>query len=173
MLQRRTKALGHQVWKSDCFAASNSSFGSILALWPWGTHFTGWASISSPAKPSSWKFIKNSSYIFLYCTYLNLCSLLNSWKYLAAFWKYLHNIYVLYIKTPILWPPDVKSWLIGTDADAGKDWRREEKGRTADEMVGWHRWLNGHEIEQIPEDGEWQGSLAFFSPWGCKELDMT
>ena len=44
-------------------------------------------------------------------------------------------------ETPILWPPDVKSWLIGKDPDAGKDWRREEKGMTEDEMVGWHHRL--------------------------------
>ena len=49
--------------------------------------------------------------------------------------------------TPILWPPNVKSWLIGKDPDAGKDWGQEEKGTTEDEMVGWHHWLNGHEFE--------------------------
>ena len=50
-------------------------------------------------------------------------------------------------ETPILWPPDGKSWLIGKDPDAGKDWRQEEKGTTVDEMVGWHHQLNGHEFE--------------------------
>ena len=50
-------------------------------------------------------------------------------------------------ETPMLWPPDVKNWLIGKDLDAGKDWRWEEKGMTEDEMVGWHHWLNGHESE--------------------------
>ena len=50
-------------------------------------------------------------------------------------------------ETPILWPPDVKNWLIWKDPDAGKDWRQEEKGKTEDKMVGWHRWLNGHEFE--------------------------
>ena len=50
-------------------------------------------------------------------------------------------------EAPILWPSDVKSQIIGKDPDAGKDWRREEKGRTADEMVGWHHQLNGHEFE--------------------------
>ena len=49
--------------------------------------------------------------------------------------------------TPILWPPDVKSWLIWKDPDAGKDWRQEKKGTTEDEMVGWHHRLNGHEFE--------------------------
>ena len=50
-------------------------------------------------------------------------------------------------ETPILWPPDVKKWLIWKDPDAGKDWRQEEKGMTEDEMVGWHHQLNGHESE--------------------------
>ena len=50
-------------------------------------------------------------------------------------------------ETPILWPPDVKNWLIGKDPDAGKDWRQEEKGTVEDEMVGWHHQLNGHELE--------------------------
>ena len=46
-----------------------------------------------------------------------------------------------------LWPPDAKSWLIGKDPDAGRDWGQEEKGMTEDEMAGWHHWLNGHEFE--------------------------
>ena len=50
-------------------------------------------------------------------------------------------------ETPILWPPDVKNWLIGKDPDAGKDWRWEEKGTIEDEMVGWHHWRNGHDFE--------------------------
>ena len=50
-------------------------------------------------------------------------------------------------ETPILWPPDVKNWLIGKDPDAWKDWGQEEKGMTKDEMVGWHHWLNGHEFD--------------------------
>ena len=50
-------------------------------------------------------------------------------------------------ETPILWPPHVKSWLIGKDPDAGKDWEQEEKGTTEDEMAGWYQRLNGHEFE--------------------------
>ena len=50
-------------------------------------------------------------------------------------------------ETPILWPPYVKSWLIGKDLDAGRDWG-QEKGTTEDEMAGWHHWLDGHEFEQ-------------------------
>ena len=51
-------------------------------------------------------------------------------------------------ETPILWPPDVKNWLIGKYPDAGKDWRQEEKGMTEDKIVGWHHWLDGHKFEQ-------------------------
>ena len=65
---------------------------------------------------------------------------------------------------PILWPPDMKSWLIIEDPDAGM---------AEDEMVAWHHRLNGHKFEQAPGDGEGQGGLACYSPWGCKELDMT
>ena len=77
------------------------------------------------------------------------------------------------IEVPILWPPDVKNWLIGEDPDAGKDWGWEEKGTTEDEMVGWHHRLTGHEFEQAPGIGDGQESLACCSPWGHKELDMT
>ena len=76
-------------------------------------------------------------------------------------------------ETPILWPPDVRSWVTEKDPDAGKDWRQEEKGMTEDEMVGWHHRLNGHEFEEAPGDGEWQGSLVGCSPWGPKESDTT
>ena len=69
----------------------------------------------------------------------------------------------------ILWPPDVKNWLIGKDPDAGKDWRQEQKGMTEDKMVGWHHQLNGHESEQAPGIGDRQRSLACCSPWGLKE----
>ena len=74
---------------------------------------------------------------------------------------------------PILWPADVKKWLIRKDPDAGKDWRQDEKGMTEDEIVGWHHWLYIHEFEQALGDFEGQGSLACFSPWGQKEWDTT
>ena len=70
-------------------------------------------------------------------------------------------------------PPDVKNWLIGKDPDDRKDWRQEEKAMTEDEMVGWHHWLDDHEFEQAPGFGDGQGSLACYSPWGHKQLDMT
>ena len=60
----------------------------------------------------------------------------------------------------ILWPPDVKSWLIGKDLDAGEDWGQEEKGPKEEEMVGWHHWLNGHEFEQTQGYSDGQGSLV-------------
>ena len=69
-------------------------------------------------------------------------------------------------EAPILWPPDVKNWLIGKDPDAGKEWRQEEKGTTEDEMTGWHH------FEQAPGVGDGQGSLACCSLWGCKESDL-
>ena len=76
-------------------------------------------------------------------------------------------------ETPILWPPDVKSWFIWKDPDAGKDCRWEEKRVTEDEMVGWHHWLNGHEFDLALGVGDGQGSLAFCSPRGRKESDST
>ena len=66
-----------------------------------------------------------------------------------------------------------ENWLIGKDPDAGKDWRQEEKGKTEEEMAGWHHWLNEHEPEQAPGVGDGQGSLACCSSWGCKDSDMT
>ena len=69
-------------------------------------------------------------------------------------------------EAPILCPPDSKSRPIRKDPDAGQDWRQEEKGMTEDEMVGWHQWLDRHEFEQPPGDGEGQGSLACCSQWG-------
>ena len=76
-------------------------------------------------------------------------------------------------ETPILWPPDVKSRLIGKDPDAGKDWRLEKKGMTEDEMVGWHHRLDRHEFERALGDGEGQGSLVCCSPWGHRESNRT
>ena len=76
-------------------------------------------------------------------------------------------------ETPILWPPHVKSWLIGKDSDAGRDWGQEEKRMREDEMAGWHHWLDGHEFEWTPGVGDGQGGLACCDSWGCKESEMT
>ena len=77
-------------------------------------------------------------------------------------------------ETPVLWPPDMKNWLIGKDYDAGKDWRQEGKRTAEDEMVGRHHWLNGHEFEETPEVGDGQGDLASCcNLQGHKESDTT
>ena len=74
---------------------------------------------------------------------------------------------------PVLWLPHVKSWLIGKVSDAGRHWGQEEKGRTEDEMAGWHHWLDGHESEWTLGVGDGQGGLACCHSWGRKELDKT
>ena len=76
-------------------------------------------------------------------------------------------------ETPVLWPPRVKSWLIGKDSDAGRDWGQEEKGMTEDEMAGWDHRLDGHEFEWTPGVGDGQGGLVCCDSWGCKESDTT
>ena len=76
-------------------------------------------------------------------------------------------------ETPVLWPPHAKSWLIGKDSDAGRDWAQEEKGMTEDEMAGWHHWLDGRESEWTPWIGDGQGGLACCDSRGRKESDTT
>ena len=80
------------------------------------------------------------------------------------------EIMVLKLK---LWPPHAKSWLIGKDSDAGRDWGQEEKVMTEDEMAGWHHRLNVHEFEWTPGVGDGQGSLACCDSWGRRESDTT
>ena len=74
-------------------------------------------------------------------------------------------------ETPVLWPPDVKRWLIGKDPNAGKDWRQEEKGLTEDEVVGWHNWLSGHNFGQALDVGDREAWLV--AVHGVTESDMT
>ena len=76
-------------------------------------------------------------------------------------------------ETPVLWPRHAKSWFIGKDSDAGRDWGQEEKGTTEDEMDGWRHWLDGRESESSPGVGDGQGGLVCCDSWGCKELDTT
>ena len=76
-------------------------------------------------------------------------------------------------ETPILWPPHAKSWLIGKDSDAVRDWGREEKGMAEDEMAEWHHWLDGHESDWTLGIGDGQGGLACCDSWGCKNSDTT
>ena len=77
-------------------------------------------------------------------------------------------------ETPVLWPPLVKSWLIGKDSDAGRDWGQEEN-RTTEviQMAGWHHRLDAHEFEWTLGVGDGQGGLACCDSWGRKESDMT
>ena len=83
------------------------------------------------------------------------------------------GIYDAKAETPVLWPPHEKSWLIGKDSDAGRDWEQEEKGTTEEEMAGWHHRLDGHEFEWTPGDGDGQGGLECCDSWGRKESDTT
>ena len=76
-------------------------------------------------------------------------------------------------ETPILWPPHAKSWLIGRDPDAGRDWGQEEKGTTEDEMVGWQHRLDGREFGWTPSVGDGQGGLVCCDSWSRKESDTT
>ena len=76
-------------------------------------------------------------------------------------------------ETSILWPPHAKSWLIGKDFDAGRDWGQEKKGTTQDEMAGWHHQLDGRESEWTLGVGDGQGGLACCDSWCCKESDTT
>ena len=71
-------------------------------------------------------------------------------------------------ETPILWPPHAKSWLIGKDSDAGRDWGQEEKGTTGDEIAGWHHRLDGHEFVWTPGVGDGQGGFAWCNSWVTK-----
>ena len=68
-------------------------------------------------------------------------------------------------ETPVVWPPHAKSWLVGKDSDAGRDWGQEENGTTEDEMAGWHHWLDGRESKWTPGVGDGQGGLACCYSW--------
>ena len=74
-------------------------------------------------------------------------------------------------ETPVLWPPHVKSWLIGEDSHAARDWGQEEKGTTEDEMAGWHHWLDGRESGWTLAVGDGQEGLVCCDSWGRKESD--
>ena len=76
-------------------------------------------------------------------------------------------------ETPVLWSPHGKSWLIGKDSDAWRDWGQEEKGMPEDKMAGWHHGLDGHESEWTLGDGDGQGGLACCDSWGRQESDTT
>ena len=77
---------------------------------------------------------------------------------------------------PVLGPPHAKSWLIGKDSDAGRDWGQEEKGMTEDEMAGWHHWLNGREFElrELVMDREaWRAAIHGVTKSRTQQSDWT
>ena len=76
-------------------------------------------------------------------------------------------------ETPVIWPPHAKSWLIGKDSDAGRDWGQEEKGTTEDEMARWHHRLDGRGFGWALGVGDGQGGLVCCNSWCRKELDLT
>ena len=76
-------------------------------------------------------------------------------------------------ETPVLWPPHAKSWLIGKDSDAWRDWGQEEKGMPEDEMAGWNHWLDGRESEWTSGVGDGQGVLTYCDSRGHKESNTT
>ena len=76
-------------------------------------------------------------------------------------------------EAPMLWTPNVKSWLTGMDPDAEKDWRQKGEGAAKDGMFRRHHWLSGHGFKQTPGDSGGQRSLVGYGPWGGKLLDTT
>ena len=86
------------------------------------------------------------------------------------FWVYIGRTDVE-AETPVLWPPDVRSWLIWKDPNAGKDWGQEEKETTEDKMVGWHHRLNGRGFGWAPGVSVGQGGLSCCGSWCRKESD--
>ena len=94
------------------------------------------------------------------------------WRRLLRVWVFIGRTDVE-AETPILRPPDAKSWLIGKDPDDGKDWRQEEKRTTEDEMVGWHHRLDGHGFRWTPGVADRPGGLACCGSWGHKESDTS
>ena len=112
------------------------------------------------AQPSLW----SNSHIHTWLLEKTIALII--WTFVGKVMSLLFNMLI----TLAIWCKELIHW---KRSYAGKDWRQEEKGLTEDEMFGWLHWLNGHEFEQAPGDGEGQGSLACYSPWGCKESDMT
>ena len=106
-----------------------------------------------------------------------------NWIFLIRIWNIINNLHVLSshffarndakAEPPVLWPPHAKSWLIGKDSDAGRDWGQEEMGTTEDEMAGWHHWLDGCESQWTLGVGDGQGGLGCCDSWGRKESDTT
>ena len=101
--------------------------------------------------------------LFHWITYLIHSAILvfKSWPFIVKHWDFFGRNDAI-AGTPVLWPPHAKSWLIGKDVDAGRDWGQEKKGTTEDEMAGWHHWLHGHlsELRELVMDREaWRAAI--------------
>ena len=184
MTERPSKEKRDRFWALTCFPASLKSLPCWFSAFP----ATGldvqlsWACSVSDHGPSALQLSKFYCSC-LFCSHHCVHDSFYWLQFLVMFqegakwdaWIHLHPKIVIVVfdqvvtETPILWPPDAKSWLIWKDPDAGKDWRQEEKGTTEDEMVGWHHWLNGHEFRWTPGVGDGQGGLVCCSSWGRKD----
>jgi len=109
-------------------------------------------------------------YLIMYTYVYSLC--IEDFIYIYIY-IYTHTHTYAKAETPVLWPPHAKSWLIGKDSDAGRDWGQEEKGTTEDEMAGWHHRLDGRESGWTPGVGDGQEGVACCDSWGGKESDTT
>ena len=118
-------------------------------------------------------FVKTRSLSSLVCLYLFAKTLFVGFFFFNLSICLSFYLYFTILITVLVNPPDAMSWLIGKAPDAGKDWRREEKGTTEDEIVGWHHQHNGNEFEKTPGFGDGHGGLACCSPSGLKELNLT
>ena len=114
-----------------------------------------------------WSIVFKLSIVALHCC-VSFCYMA---KWISHMYTYVQTD--AEAETPVLWPLDAESWLIGKDPDAGKDWGQEEKGMTEDGMVGWHHWLNGHGFGWTPGVGDGQGGLACYGSRDRKESDTT
>jgi len=138
-------------------------------------HVVSQNSIDPSLLSSHWK---NGPQVWVQIDLRTLISEINSWTLPGLIMSWEESVkdrMTIFAKaeTPVLWPPHEKSWLIGKDSDAGRDWGQEEKGTAEDEMAGWHHWLDGRESEWTLGVGDGQGGLACCDSWGCKESDTT
>ena len=143
-----------------------SGCSSMSSSWQ---HFLVSSMFPLPFPLCAWNLFFRNNHKTL-CVYIwPVCRLGVTWgQGLTAFVFTTHHM-----KLPVLWPPHAKSWLIGKDPDAGRDWGQEEKGTTEDEKAGWHHRLDGREFEWTPGVGDGQGGLACFDSWGREESDTT
>ena len=156
------------LWGFTCFVTPEQYLVSF--------HYSPFLFYSTSCQPlicslSTWIYLL---FIFHIKKYMEICIPLYSWVHSKGdqSWVFFERNDAK-AETPVLWPPHAKSWLIGKDPDAGRDWGQEEKGTPEDEMAGWHHWHDGRESEWTPGVVEGQGGLACCNSWGRKELDMT